>query len=143
MTTNKQLRSHVYDLTHILQNLIDDAYRMAGLRRDPAHALLVTFRARTDRELSLVLWSPMNYVAVLAKDEPAGPWRDALGGDWEVLAYHDCGYREGIQEFFRRYGDSITGTGIEGMRVEVVSESKRLEFREMVRTKNGVEGVRS
>jgi hypothetical protein len=141
MTTNKQLNSRVYDLTHIIGNLIDDAYRMANLRRNPSSALLVTFRARPDRELSLVLWSPMNYVAVMARDEPTGPWRDTLAGDWEVLCYHDCEYREGIRGFFRRYGDVISGMGIEGMRIEGVSEAKGLEWRGLIRNRHGIARV--
>lgn len=98
-------------------------------------ALFVPFRTTIDydveegyRFLDLMIFAPMNYVAVLSRprwnvialddlifeedgDSYVKPGKayDEGAGEWELLSYHDSGWRDAVRRFLTRHAEDIRG----------------------------------
>jgi hypothetical protein len=106
-----------------------------GKFQKDGHSLLVTFRTRIDfdkeegyRYLDLLLYGPLNYVGVYARErwnvispddlaygddgECIGikPGKDYDEGaeEWRRYWYHDSTWRDGIRDVLQKYRDRIT-----------------------------------
>lgn len=103
--------------------------------KETPSALLIEFRTRTSadeegyRRKELLIYAPMNYVAVLERDTWDVIPRDELeydedsdeeypkkgckyrkgASEWKTRMYHDSGWRDGIENFLREHEKALTG----------------------------------